>query len=388
MVRIDCIIFGYRKLKIDPSDVSIATALLLRTGIPSRLNSDGTITVRERDFFKTQNIFKGRIEFEPSITLGIYGKIKAIKYKKTVVFSILFSLFLSFFSSLLVWDIRVEGNENIPSARIVLQLSDCGFKIGDFWFRKNKSEIEASFLLNSSDISWININKRGTVAYVKVIENETKGNDSAIDTPSYANIVATDDCVIEEITVISGVPVVKPGDVVKKGDLLISGMLPDDIGGGFCAASGNVVGRISDTISVDVAREYVHKEEKNNKLCSLSIDLFNFSVNIFKLYGNFINECDIIEHEKNFALAADAKLPFSISSSYIKQYDFKNKTYSDEEIVSVASSRLNSLVITRLATADLIKIRTYGLFTDTGYQMSSDVVFLSDVGEILPFEVN
>ena len=388
MVRIDCLIFGYRKLRIDPSDVSTATALLLRAGVPSHFNSDGTITIRERDYVKMRSIFKGRIEFSPTEPLGLYGNLKKIKYKRTVALAIAFSVLLTLFSSLLVWDIRVDGNENIPSAGIVFELSRCGFEIGDFWFSKNKSKVETTFLLNSPNVSWININKRGTVAYVKIIEKENDETDPYVDTTKYANIIADSDCVIEEITVTSGYAVVKAGDVVKKGDLLISGALPNDIGGGFCVASGIVVGRISDTISAEVSREYICKEEKNSKLCSLSLDLFNFSVNIFKLYGNFTNECDIIEHKKNFSLSVDAKLPFSILSTYLKQYVIQHKIYTDEELVSVASSRLSSLVTTRLATADLVKIRTYGFFTETGYIMSSDVIFLTDVGEILPFEVN
>ena len=44
----------------------------------------------------------------------------------------------------------------------------------------------------------------------------------------HSNIVASVDCVIDEVTVVKGVSLVKPGDVVKKGDLLISGVTMDE----------------------------------------------------------------------------------------------------------------------------------------------------------------
>ena len=44
---------------------------------------------------------------------------------------------------------------------------------------------------------------------------------------------------------------VKVGDVVKKGDLLISGVLPLELGGGFCTAQGEVKGRVADRVEVE-----------------------------------------------------------------------------------------------------------------------------------------
>ena len=95
MVRIDALIFGYRKLKIDPSDLSLVTSLLLRNSIPSIINNDGTITVRERDIKRIQNIFFGRIDYSCSDSLGLPEIFKRIKYKGTVAISLLISLILA-----------------------------------------------------------------------------------------------------------------------------------------------------------------------------------------------------------------------------------------------------------------------------------------------------
>lgn len=388
MVRIDCLLFGYRKIRIDPEKLSTATALLLRLGIPSRFNPDGTITVRERDFAKIYRIFSGRFEFSFSETLGIYGRIKSVKHKKAVLCALVVSLFMSAFLSALVWDVRIEGNENIPSAKIVKELSECGFEIGDLWFLVDRSKVETIFLLKNDEISWINVNRRGSVAYVKIIEKKDEGDDAPMPSVEYSNIVASADCVIEEITVASGIALVKPGDTVKKGDLLISGVLPTELGGGFCCAKGDVIGRVSDKVSVNIQREFQMKQEKSNKLYSLGLNLFNFSINIFKLYGNLTEGCDIIEVKKSLSLSEKSKLPFSLTVNYLPTYETTPSQYTDEQLVAVASSRLNSLMAARLALCDLVRMRTYGEFTESGYEMSCDMVFLTEVGETMAFDVN
>ena len=118
MVRIDCLIFGYRKIEISPEFLSDATSILLRASIPSKINADGTITVRERDFLKIQGLFRGRFEFEHSEPLGIAGKYKCLHNKTAYISAIIISLTLIVFLSNLVWDIRIEGNANIPDSDI------------------------------------------------------------------------------------------------------------------------------------------------------------------------------------------------------------------------------------------------------------------------------
>ena len=386
MVRIDCLIFGYRRIAISPDDLSLATSILIRSSLPSRISTDGCLIIRERDFLKLQALFKGRIEFEYSDTLGLYGKIKRLRHKTALVCAGIVSLLLLIVSSNTVWDVRVEGNVNIPSADISLRLEECGLAVGDFWSGIDRSDVELKYLDSDERISWININRRGSVAYVSVIEGEADegGKEEGF---RYSNIVASTDCVIEEITVYHGMAMVKPGDVVKKGDVLIVGVLPEGAGGGFCAADGMVVGRINDKISVEVDRKYEKTALKENKIYSISLNFFKKSLNIFKLYGNLTNKCDIIDTEKTYLLFGKCRLPFSVSISYLPSYSSIEAEYTDEELPSVASSRLDGLIAARLCLSDLLRIRTYGEFTEKGYKMWSEMVYLSDVSEQVEFKV-
>lgn len=387
MVRIDMHLFGYRRIKIDPCDLSSATSYLLRASIPSVIDNEGSITIRERDFEKTRKILQGRIDFTYSGPLGLYGFWKRLQYKWAVVISLVFSLSLVIFLSQLVWDIRVDGNENITDRQVIESLRDCGFEMGDIWFTRNKGKIEAAFLSSNENVSWININRRGTVAYVKLIEREVDEEKEEAPIPKYANIVAATDCIIEEITVKRGTPLVKVGDVVKKGDILVLGALPKESGGGFCVAEASVIGRINDTVSVKIDRKEEKQSYARGKLSKFSVKIFKISLNIFKRYGNLTKECDIIEDEITYSLFSRYRLPLSIHREYLVESITDNIEYTDEELVSLAAERLNALTLSKLSSSDLLRIKTYGEFCDDGYIMKSDIVFLADVGAIREFEI-
>lgn len=386
MARIDAWVFGYRKISIPREHLPTASSLLVRAGIIATVKSEGTITVRERDVPAVRTILGGKIPFSESEVMGAFGAFRRIKHKRSIGAAILVGLVIVFICSYLVWDIRVSGNESMTDTEVSRLLSEAGFQIGDFWHKTDRADVETKLLSLCDEISWVNINRRGTVAYVSIIESKNTDEEST-SYEGYANVVADFDCVIEEIDVFAGTPLVKPGDVVKKGDLLILGVLPAESGSGFTYASGSVVGRISDTVTVEVPREYERKERTGERLCERKLNIFNFSINIFKLYGNSYKGCDIIEDVKVFSLLGEKKLPFSVSSKYIANYDSTVASYTDEQLTRVAASRLGAACALRLAECDLVKIKTYGRFTDDGYTMSSHVVFLKEVGKPAEFTV-
>lgn len=381
MVRIDCLIFGYRKLSIDPEDLSSLTSIFIRYSIFSSISDDGTVIVRERDVEKIKMLLSGRMDFSCSEPLGLYGNWLRTSHKGAIISGFVISLILTVLLSSVVWDVRVSGNESLDTEEIIQSLSECGFGIGDFWIAKNTSTIETHVLATNKKIAWININRRGTVAYVRVIERETEHWADDTMKMGYSNVIATADCVIEEITVKRGIAVVKPGDVVRKGDLLIAGILSSESGGGFCYAEGSVIGRVSDTLTVEMDRNYEKNIYSGRKIHSIDLNFFNFSVNIFKIYGNLTNECDIIETEIEYTHLDKSRLPFSITIRYIPLFESEAAEYTDEEIVKLATDRLNLLTSERLAKADLLKIRSGGEFTDDGYAIYSEIVFLTEVGE-------
>lgn len=385
MVRASLWLFGYRVIRIEEGAEKIP-ALLLSKKIPFVSPEPGVFWVSEKYFTILEPLLKDRFSYSASECLGLRGRVSRIRCKRGLAIGIFISLILSLLLTNTVWEVNVEGNTSMTDAEIEFMLSECGFGEGDLWPLVNRTEIENEFLLRSKRISWININRRGTVAYVVVSEKTGIADEEENSTPDgYANIVATVGCVIEEITVKRGQAEVKAGDAVKAGDVLISGVLPDEAGGGFCYAEGVVIGRLSDRVVAEVSREHEEIMKKDINPVSCDLKIFNLTINIFKKYRNSSVGCDIIEDVKVFSLFGERSLPISLNTKYALESTKTTANYTDDELVRLASRELSSKTALRLRSSDLLRIKTDGSFTETGYKMYSDIVFLSEVGEAVKF---
>ena len=96
---------------------------------------------------------------------------------------------------------------------------------------------------------------------------------------------------------------------------------------------------------------------------------------------------EIIENEKTYSLFNRCKLPISLTRMFIPEYDTGSKEYSDDELVQIASDRLSCAMVSRLGSADLVRVKSYGEFTDNGYTAGAEYTFLADVGERLAFSI-
>jgi len=385
MVKIDFWIFGYRKIFLPKEKLGPLAGILLRAGIPSSINPDGTLSVREKYIERVRGLFFGKTEYSISEPLGFVGFFLRLRHKKSCFFAALISLLLMILSNSLVWDVRIEGNKRIPDSKIANELGECGLNVGDLFFFVDRGEVEARLLKKYPDISWININRRGSVAYVTVIEREENEDSEEKEKTGYSNIVAAYDCVIEEISVKRGYAAVKVGQTVKRGDLLISGVVPGELGDTFCYAEGSVIGRVNETVNAECKREYLKKSVKDDSIVGLDINFFDFSINIFKNYRKNNKEYVIIKDVKTFSLLGKRKLPFETVSERCVEYEYERGVYTDSELVKKTSARLNALTSARLSECDLLRLKTVGEFTEDGYRMSSHIVFLTDVGKDLPF---
>lgn len=371
-------IFGFIRIYVFPESAAAAVTALLRRGLSANMDKNGNITI---PYFKRKR-YENALKKTSYEVVGAGGlPVILMNNKRRIgIFSALALVILFYsISSLFIWDIRIEGNEKVPDSVILHELSEIGFSVGERWGSITLSEAEWAVLDVSDNVGWININRRGNVAYVTVKEKTVYPDKNS--EKAFSNVVASRDCIIEEITVKSGVAVVKAGDTVKAGDLLISGILPEEAGGGFVAADGIILGRVHSEISVEVPRKESNTEFGEEKLKSATLKIFNFNINIFKRYGKTDNSCAIIDDRKEYTLLARCRLPISLERIYTVEKRSVEKTYTDAELARVAASRLTSLRAMVLRDAELMRIKTFGEYTEDGYRMTSLVSVLTEVGE-------
>lgn len=383
-VRIDYFLFGYRRLSVKNDDLAKASTLLLTANIPVSFDAEGVAVLPKNRVKRVSAILEGKCEYSLSELCGFAGWLYRNRKRYGALGALLFVTLFTVYSSGIVWDIRVEGGE-VSEITVIEELDRCGFSVGTSWSKSDLSRIETELISTSEKIAWLNINRRGTVAYIEARARLSYpvGEESS----AYANIIATEGGVIEDITVKGGVAAVKAGESVKEGDLLISGAIPDEYGGGFARADGSVRARISERISVSVDRESSVVEHGKAHLCRVRVNIFGFLINIFKTYGNPELECDIIEETENILLFGRYKLPIMVMREYRVERVTQRVVYTDEEMAKIAASRLRAKTLARLSDSDLVSISTGGEFTNTGYVMYSDAVYVKEIGVSVEFKV-
>jgi len=383
MTRIDYLILGYIKVKIKKVDAARFAVRLLKSGVSQSIGRDGVIKIPLYRRSLVLPLFDG-IECEISAPLGLGGFLIAHRNRygalaALLVVSILFALLCG-----VVWDVRVEGCSTLSEEEIARELSNAGLSVGKRWSDINKSAVETRVLVSSDKISWLNINRRGVVAYVSVVERVTHSEEQ--EPVGYANVVAARDGIIEEITVKRGVAAVKVGDSVRAGQLLISGVIPTELGGGYCYAEGVVRGRYSDAVEVEIEGFDTVKEPISENIGSITVKIFGFDINIFKKYGNYTNECDIIEENRSITLFGK-RLPISVKYERVCEYTVISNELSQDELTKRAREALGERLLSAFDGAELVRIRTNGGFTDGGYGMYADVLLRGEISKTQKFDV-
>ena len=381
MVSIDRLIFGYRVIDFEPVDSGYFAAAFLKADIRATVCC-GRAYIPLSKYPAFEKIAKDR-PYTASRARGLYALILSLKSRTALLISIFLAVLVVAFMSNVVWDVRIDGDEPYDQY-IIDSLGECGLTVGKLFWRLDLSEIENALLLCCEDISWVNINRRGTVAYVKVIK---RTDPPPISEPhAYSNIVAAFDGVIEEIDVVSGKAMVKVGDVVRRGDILISGIL----GGGdnveFCSAVGKVYAKVNSTLTTFVPSEETKAVYTTEKLLSRTIKIFNFSINIFKNYRNSIGEYDIIENVEVYVLPGGIRLPIAVYSESARFKEQRAYQYSESELAECASYEISRQLDELIGDGELISLKSNGSFHDGGYTVITEVSYVRDVGVSSPLK--
>ncbi len=290
------------------------------------------------------------------------GKIKVIKRKGLpflllplknrwgVFFGIIASVFLISFMGGFVWNITVVGNNRVTDAKIVDYLAQNGFKTGVRWSSTDKENLEFGVMAEFEEISWISINKLGSLARVEI--NEAVDKPGIIDNSRITNVIAAEDGVITHITALGGWTAVKAGDAVSKGDLLISGINESEVDeeNHFAHAHGTVLANVNTEIELNISREQkektVYKTQQYKSICFFGIKI---PLYLKKEKGDFDEST-----EKAYLVYNDFRLPIGTEIQKRSYYKAESKALSDSELEELSKNELERVKSEKLKGAEII----------------------------------
>lgn len=289
------------------------------------------------------------------------------RYRKRKIFLILIVLIglVLFTLSKFIWNINIEGINNINESEIISVLDEKGLKVGKIKNKIDTQKIINEIRLERTDISWIGITIKGTNATVKIVEADSKPE--IINEEDYCNIVATKDAQIVKISAQNGIPVVKTDDIVTKGDILIAGWIDGKYTGTrYVHSEGEVKAKVWYTEKEQVTLDQVVERDTGNSEQKYKIKINNFTINLFKTLSKF-EKYDTIETCNQIKIFSNFYLPIELIKLTNMEKVEEKITYGIEEAKQISIQEASEKIEKRLQNNQEILQKYVNTYVNSDY---------------------
>lgn len=300
---------------------------LIKNGIESNISI--------RDFKKLREIKRRRgIRIHILSKKGLPFHIRKHRHRAGLLIGLVFFLAFIKLMSGYIWVIEVEGNEYIPSEKIISQCEELGIVCG---IKKNKIDPKRHrqlLLMKSEELAWVSFNVEGSKLTVDV--SETKKVDKRT---GASNLKALYDGIIKKVDITGGSSVVSVGDIVKKGDLLVSGVVEESGETKFIKATGTVIAETKQEIALKEDFKQTHSYKTGETAKRRVLEIFNIKLPLYlgSIKGEYVSEYAI----KELRLFG-AKLPISIHKRNFERIETQNIIYNEEQLKERLKARLQA----------------------------------------------
>lgn len=291
------------------------------------------------DFRKIKEISKkSKCRIKINKKSGLPFFVNRYKKRKILLILLIPIIFFIMVSSMYVWNVHISVDGDFNKEELINQLKEEGLERGKLKANIDTKNIITNIRLKREDISWMEINLKGTNAVVNIVKADQKPN--IVNDNEYCDIVSDKKGIITKITAQKGTPLVKVGDIVENGTKLIAGSMQGkytDIR--YVHAQGEVNAKVWYTKrkSSNYTREVSKKT--GNEVKKYSVNLNNFKINLYKTLPNF-EKYDTINEDKQLKLFSNFYLPISIQKTIYKEEKTEKITYGKVELQNILIKEL------------------------------------------------
>ena len=273
--------------------------------------------------------------------------------------------------------VEVEGNQTIPSGKILEAAEEAGIKLFTPCAQVRSEKMKNALLSAIPELQWAGINTYGCKAVISVQERAAS-KPMQKDTKTVSSIVADRDGIIQSFTALQGSVQCREGQAVKKGQVLISGYTDC----GICIrgerARGEVYAQTLRTVrtvtpSVCQTRELQHRQQR------YSIILGKKRINLWKDSGIWDSTCGRISREYRLTLPGGISLPVSLVCETLSWYSQAEQAVDTEdargELLSFSQNYLSDQMIAgTVSYADEVLDTEPGVYLLTGQYICTEMI--------------
>lgn len=438
---------GTRTLRVSPDERRAVFSRLAAMGIPakrSRWTADGDIllTLYEADFRRYSAADEDSCPIPGTVSrYGIGVAAAWMKRRPGCAAGGLLAVLLLIVSALFVWRVDVICLDNADAAHpadlvdteaVKERLREQGVGCGTFLPAFDSRHAEAQFLIGQTEVSWIAVNRRGTVLSVEVrparaVREDITGkpHDEGDGMLTGTNLVADADGKVLRWELRDGMSVVAAEEMVTKGQVLATGIFESKDGDvRFSRVSGKVYADTLRRLSVTVPFEkeetvYTGERETRRTLVFFGHELplparrtlentgeaGAENVTFLQIFRNFLgnagfsaDSCVIIEDETVLRLPGGVPLPIAVKTetrygtetvvrrlteaearAYAERaLDEQRAAMTDAVIRSEETGEVrteDALTVTRdiFCIDNIAQVREYGIIKETGQHTGKEL---------------
>ena len=310
-------ITGMVAVEIDSADIPALLSAIAEMGIPVfHASTKGELTlqlrIRREDWRRVSALCRRRGErAHVRRRLGLYWLLKGFLHRPVLLAGITVLMLLVLLLPRCVLFVRVEGNRQVPSARILEAAAESGIRFGASR-REVRSERMKNALLDAvPQLQWAGVNTYGCLAVISVRER-TDPEREPPETTGICSIVAACDGIILSATASRGTCLCRPGQAVTKGEVLISGYADLGLAIHATQAEGEVFAQTRHQLRAVTPLQAAVRGEKREESVKFSLLIGKKRINLWKGSGICDGSCGRIYEEYYITLPGGFQLPIAL----------------------------------------------------------------------------
>ncbi len=290
------------------------------------------------------------------------------------VFCIVAWVFTSF-----VWVIDINGFESLNTEVLRRELARGGVYIGAYADSVDIESLKNDILIKMPELSYISVNFSGSHAEVTARRRTMPPEIIPMDTP--CNIVAERGGIITDIVVKSGLPAVARGDTVIEGQLLASGYVTGRAGSTVIThASAEVSARTWRRETAKMPRTYAEKSYTGREKKQHTLILFGKRIKLYFNGGISYARCDKIIKKTDLTLPGGKKLPISLETAYIAEYETVEREFSQDVAEKMLRDGLEAS-LSLPAGGELVNAEYEAASDSTGFSVTMVAECIEPIGK-------
>ena len=332
---------------------------------------------------------------------GVPFFLAGFRRRYALVIGLVLSLAAAGVLSQFILTVEVSGNETIPSAVILAELSRQGVRPGTYGPGLDLRRISQEALRRIDGLSWMSVNLHGTRAEVLVRERSPAPELRDETTP--AHIVAAADGILEDVEVLEGQALFREGQAVLAGEVVISGVVdlkePQyatvDAGQRLVHARGNVWASTYRTLEACIPLEAQTKVYTGEGETAWALTVLGHTFNFFGKGSISAAGYDKMTTTHILTLPGGREMPLALTETEYRAYETQSAAIETAAAQALLEERLlerleeligedGSVLSTVFSVREGDGLLTVTLKARCREQIGREVTFAGQVGEIIP----